>query len=633
MRPADAGAFALPAAAAALLAAALLFGGGSSDTRLFWIGGAALLVAAVAVVWRPPALTGPALGFLLCLGALAAWQALTIEWSIEPSRSWDYANRGVVYFGFAALGVLLAGVPRSRIAGALGALFMFTIVIALAGKVFAGIEPDYGRLARLRWPLAYWNQLALIAAMTVPLGLWLAGRRDRPLRARVAGALHVFVALVAVVLTFSRFGIALAVIGALVWTWIERDRHESLGALVAAVPPAVVVAVVALALPGISDNGATHHQRARDGAILAALLVAGAAVTAAVGWVALAREPDVAARRRLVRAGAIAVAGAVVLAVVVLAVRAGGPIDFLHARWKEFSTTQSVNNVQRLGSTSSGNRWLWWQQSWHAFTHHPGGGTGAGTFGLTSTVAAHNSIQATVEPHNTPLQFLTETGIVGFLLYAGVVAFVVLGVVRGPRDRATLVLGLVLAVAWVHSLVDIDWSYVATQGPLFVTAGVVTARPAQAEARARSVIPLAATALCALAALYSLFAPWYSRHRVDAFFNAADRGDLSAAHAALDDAHALNPLSIEPLLLLGTLEDSDQPFVDATKREPRNPETWYELATHYGNDKQWGRAYAAATRSYFLDRYGPAGKPGTGNVLNVARCHVHPDSPQCPVRG
>src|SRR3982751_2025181 len=117
MRPADAGAFALPAAAAALLAAALLFGGGSSDTRLFWIGGAALLVAAVAVVWRPPALTGPALGFLLCLGALA-------------------------------------------------------------GKVFAGIEPDYGRLARLRWPLAYWNQLALIAAMTVPLGLWLAGRRD-----------------------------------------------------------------------------------------------------------------------------------------------------------------------------------------------------------------------------------------------------------------------------------------------------------------------------------------------------------------------------------------------------------------------------------------------------------------------
>ena len=48
---------------------------------------------------------------------------------------------------------------------------------------------------------------------------------------------------------------------------------------------------------------------------------------------------------------------------------------------------------------------------------------------------------------------------------------------------------------------------------------------------------------------------------------------------------------------------------------------------------KWGKALAAANRSYFLDQYGPAGKPGKGNVLNVARCHVHPDSPQCPVRG
>ena len=101
----------------------------------------------------------------------------------------------------------------------------------------------------------------------------------------------------------------------------------------------------------------------------------------------------------------------------------------------------------------------------------------------------------------------------------------------------------------------------------------------------------------------------------------------------LDDAHTLNPLAIEPLLLLGTIDDTDRPFLEATSREPRNPETWYELATHYARDGKWGKALAAANRSYFLDQYGPAGKPGKGNVLNVARCHVHPDSPQCPVRG
>src|SRR5689334_6379859 len=234
MQRADAGALALPAATAGLLGAALLFGHGSSDSRLFWIGAAAVLLAAPGAVTRPPVVSGPALGLLLSLAALAIWQAATIAWSIQPARSWDYANRGLVYFACALLGVLLAGVRRSWIAAGLGALFTLTLLVALAGKVFPGIEPDYARLARLRWPLAYWNEVALVAALAVPLGLWLAGRRERPLRARVAGALHVYVAFVAVALTFSRFGIALAVAGALAWTWLECERHESLVALVAA---------------------------------------------------------------------------------------------------------------------------------------------------------------------------------------------------------------------------------------------------------------------------------------------------------------------------------------------------------------------------------------------------------------
>src|SRR5439155_1478261 len=108
----------------------------------------------------------------------------------------------------------------------------------------------------------------------------------------------------------------------------------------------------------------------------------------------------------------------------------------------------------RFGSTSSGNRWTWWGQAWRAFLNHPGGGTGAGTFALTSTVDAHNSLQTTVEPHNTPLQFLSETGIVGFLVYAGTIASVVVAFVRGPRDRASASLGLAALVALVHSVID-----------------------------------------------------------------------------------------------------------------------------------------------------------------------------------
>lgn len=602
----------------------MLAGGGSGDGRLFWIGGAAVLVIAVAAIVRLPTVAPEGLALIGLLAALAVWQAASIHWSIEPARSWDYANRTLVYFAFACVGLFLGGLPRRWIATALGMVFAVALVVAFAGKVFAGIEPDYQRLARLRWPLAYWNELALVAALTVPLGLWLAGRRDRPLRSRVAGALHVYGGLVAVVLTFSRFGIALAIVGGLVWTWLERDRHESLGALVAAVPPAGIVAGISVLLPGIADNAVSHHARVRDGAIFAALLVAGAIVTALVGWFALAREPDAPARRRAVRAGGAALAGVVVAALIVLVVRAGGPGEFVHVRWNEFTTSQTPNTLGRFGTASSGNRWLWWQQSWHAFTHHPGGGTGAGTFGLTSTVAAHNSIQSTVEPHNTPLQFLTETGVVGFLLYAGIVATVLVAFLRGPRDRATQALGLVLAIAWIHSLVDIDWSYIATQAPLFAVAGLLTARPRERTVPARGqLLPRAAVAVCTLAALYSLFAPWYSRHLVDQALGQLEHADIGGALGTLDDAHRMNPLAIEPLLLSGALGNDVRPLLQATRREPRNPEPWYELASFYARAKQWCAADAAASRSYHLDPYGPAGQRGPSNVGNVARKRCH----------
>src|ERR671935_952108 len=184
--------------AAALVAGALFFGHGSSDGRLFWIGAAALVLAALGWIVRPSALTTAGAAFLVLLGALVVWEAISIHWSIQPARSWDYANRGLVYFAFAALGVLLGGLPRARIAAALAALFGALFAVALAAKVVPAFYEDYGRLARLRFPLAYWNELGLLAAAAVPLALWLAGRR------RLAGSLLLYAAFVAVGLWFLR---------------------------------------------------------------------------------------------------------------------------------------------------------------------------------------------------------------------------------------------------------------------------------------------------------------------------------------------------------------------------------------------------------------------------------------------
>ncbi|HMI29884.1 MAG TPA: hypothetical protein VK490_09255, partial [Gaiellaceae bacterium] len=270
-RPAVRGA-ALPAAALAF--AALFLSSGSSQSRLFWIGAAATIVAAVGWAVRPPSLPRGAVLFFAALGAFVIWQAASIAWSIEPSRSWDYANRSFVYLAFAAVGALLGGVAWPRFAEAAAVLLGALFVWALAAKVVPGLYPDYGRLARLRYPLGYWNELALLAAASVPIGLWLLRR------ARVWAALLLYVALVVAVLTYSRVGIVLAVLAALVWLAVDERRLESIGVLAVAWIVGALVAGAGLLLPGISDDGQPHDVRVQDGLVFGAAVVGGAVLVA-----------------------------------------------------------------------------------------------------------------------------------------------------------------------------------------------------------------------------------------------------------------------------------------------------------------------------------------------------------------
>src|SRR5919201_971355 len=238
---------AMPRAAAVavggLAFAALFLSDGSSQSRLFWIGAAAVVAAAVGWAIRPPALSVPALVFFGLFAAFVAWEGASIAWSIQPGNSWDYTNRGLVYFAFAAVGALLGGVAPRRLAYAAAALLGALFIWALAAKVIPGLYSDYGRLARLRYPVGYWNELGLLAAASVPLGLWLARTRA------AAGALLLYAALVVVVLTYSRVGIVLAVVAALVWSAVDRGRLEAIGPLGVAWIYGAAVAGVALLLP------------------------------------------------------------------------------------------------------------------------------------------------------------------------------------------------------------------------------------------------------------------------------------------------------------------------------------------------------------------------------------------------
>jgi hypothetical protein len=523
-----------------LVGLALFFGGGPANGSLMWLGGGALLVLLVLLATQ--GMPGGALS-LLPLAALAAWLALSISWSVLPDRSWDYADRTLVYLLFAALGLWLAGRTRA-LALALAALLGAVAVWALAGKVLPVLY-DYGPpgATRLRSPVGLWNQLALLGDFALPLALW---------RRRLAGTLLAYAWIVALALTYSRGGIvtALLVVGA--FLALTDERLESAATLAAAALPAVVVIGIAFALPGVTSDGQALHVRWRDGLIFGAVLLAGAVAAAALERLPQPRVTP-ALRRGLVVLGAAAIAA--VVAFVALKGTGSGAVG---------------NGGGRIASTSSNFRFGWWQQAWHGFEHHELAGTGAGTFHLTNLRFRSSFLDFATEPHDLPIQFLTEVGIVGLALFLLAAAALLRPGLR--RRGHELALALVLPAYLVHSLVDIDWDFVAVSAPAFLVAGALAGR-----APLRRVSPFAtlAAAGAALLAFGALLLPWLGeRWSSQATYLLGSKKAVTLAKRA----RSVDPLLVDPVVTLAFASE-DQPFLarayyaEAVSMQPKNPET------------------------------------------------------------
>jgi len=553
-----------PLGAALALTGAVCF----FDSRtLPWTAGAAVLVAAVLIATRglPP---GSVL--LLPLAALAVWCALSVAWSIEPDRSWDYANRTFVYLAFALVGVQLAGKTRELAVG-LAAVLGAVCVWSLAGKALPWLYEDYGRIARLRGPIGYWNALALLGDIALPLGLWLATRR------RVPGTLLVYGWAVAIALTYSRGGVivALLVVGA--WLALSGFWLQGIATLVSAGLPAAGVIGLAFSLRGVTSDGASHSTRVHDGLIFGAVLLAGAGVAVALSRIP-PPEPTAAVRRM-----------AIVFMIVVAAAAslAGG----LHARtwWDQFTAPASAeltNGGSRLAEAGSNHRWVWWKEAWRGFEQHKLAGTGAGSFEFTNLRYRTTSVDITTEPHNLPVQFLSETGAVGL----GLFLLATLALVFGARRRTDpeIALALILPAYLVHGLLDIDWDFAAVSGPVFLVAGALAARPI-AKPRGSYSTGLVAAGVAVLA-LSSFFAVWLGNRWIG---QAEEALGSNPSHAIVlaKRARSVQPLSVEPLfaqafaeeeLALGKVKKQHLGkslglLRKATELQPENKQTWYAL--------------------------------------------------------
>ena len=599
-----------------LLVAALFFGGGTDTERLLPIGLAALFVAGAVVVATlagllpAPRLDTAGIALFALLVSFVVWSGLSVEWSIAPDLSWDLFNRELAYLAFAVVG-LYAGalVPHSLrvVASGLALALGAVIAWALAGKVIPSLFPDGGRFARLRSPVGYWNALALLATVALVLGLWLATDSGRRRLERVAGAVLVYGAIVSVVLTYSRSGVAIAVLGALAWVLAGGAAFEALATLAFAGIAAAPVLAFAFASSGITDDGQSHATRVHDGALFAPVLVGGAALAGGLAFVLLRSRPVSERAKRLAVRGTLgAVAFAVVLVLILLVVRAGGPGPWVEARWHDFTSASDVPGQEsgRFGSISSNHRWTWWQEAWRGFEHSPAEGRGAGSFPIVNLLERPSEITVT-QPHNLLLQSLSDTGVIGFLLLAGAIVAAVVVAVRRARG-AGLALAIGAGAYFLQSLVDVDWDFVATSAPLFFVLGVLAARGARPAARPVWAL-WAAAAACVAAA--SLLVPWLSVRKTEDAYAAIDRDPAVAASDA-EQANSLNPLSFEPLYALaaarerqGRLEDAERAYARAVRLQPENPHTWYELGSFELDTHDRRAACAFLTRSFELDPF------------------------------
>ncbi len=546
------------------------------------------------------------------LSAFAIWSALSVLWSAAPDLSWTAANRALAYTVVAAVGIAAASSTREAarwvVIGLAGASLLVALY-ALGGKLFPWIHLGFFNLnpgdefSRLREPIGYWNGLGVLCVMATPACIWVATLPEAGERLRVVALMALTVFVLTTALTYSR-GALLAYIAVLVVMVGAGPRRLTrlavgLGAVLAALPSIVV----AFGLHDLSAGRLPLHTRSAGGAILAAVMLPSLAAVALAGRELLrieGRARLTQRRERMIWRGLLAaVLGVAVIGFGALAVSGRGLGGEISHQVNEFEKPKAGpgNDPSRLISTNGSNRWIWWQEALGAASDKPLAGWGAGSFPVFRNLYTryYAPVRST---HSVPLQFLSETGIVGAALGLGGLALLGAAGVGGVRrssglERSARLVLLAAASAWaVQSLIDWDWEIPAVTIPALVAAAVAAApSPPSGPVVTRppaSALLAVVTALGAVLLAASAMLPSLSQTKRVQALSAAAGGPSSLKSAASDAAlaHKLDPLSVEPLFAEAGLAHAggdDRKALallgKAADLQPDKFETWQRLGS------------------------------------------------------
>lgn len=576
-----------------------------------------LLLLSVAVGILPSArLPRAAWVGLALFGGFVLWTALGIGWSSSSERS--VASLGLVgaYLGFFVFGLIVQRRDAARhMVNAVAAALAVIAILALLSRLhpawfppnpFSGKQFVTGR-SRLNYPLGYWNGVAALCAMAIPLVL-LAASRARTLVARGVAAAAVPAIALALFYTFSRGGAIEVGVAVVVLVALFRRRVALLATLLVDAVATTILITAALQRHALENgllNGAAHSQ---GNEMLAMVIV----VCAGAGFLQVAiaaaerngyglRVP-VSGRRTRVALGVAAVAAvAVGLAIALPPLRDG---------WRTFkhvSVGRQPTAAQRFGTAAGNGRYQLWSAAANEDAADPVEGGGPGTFQYWWN--EHGDEPFFVQnAHSLYLETLGELGIVGLVLIAAFIVWVIgRGAERalrgwpGYRSRFAAVTASAAAFAMAAGI-DWVWQLAVIPAAFLLLAAVVLGADAVDPRRHRRPrtrgIPLRlGIAVAAILATFAIGIPLAATQQVRASQAAARDGDLGAALDAARSAHSVEPYAASPLLQEAQVLELQRRFgaaadvaLQATRAEATNWRTWL-IASRIEIER--GRASAA----------------------------------------
>ncbi len=506
-------------------------------------------------------------------------------------------------------------------------------LLSLASRLFpewlpAGQIPDFlpSAFSRLSWPVEYWNGLAILVALALPLLL----RTATDAQSLVARglALGVVPALTAVLyLTSSRGGFATAFIGIVCFWILTPSRLQAGLGIVLAVAGSIAALAVLLARDELV-NDPFVAEAIGQGQSAALLLLLVCVATGAV-WALGVRF-----------LGGIAVPGYVtwiaaglVALVLVAAVVSSHPVD----RVETFCKTPSIggeaqaeeDDVVRahLLSGSGSGRCQFWEAAIDEWETRPLEGRGGGSY--EAWWAENGSFSYFLrDAHSLYLETLGELGVLGLVCLVGaLVTGIAAGICRLRRsegsERVLIAALLASFAAWLVAS-GIDWIWELTvvsvvgmlllgllTGPATAQTGPKPADGPSRTTRRRFAIGVAA-ALVVWTLIIAQAIPLLSHVKIAASQEAVRAGSAERALDHAEDARRLQPWAASPYLQLalvreatGDLEGAQSAIENAIERDPLDWRLWLVRARIETNSGEIAAARESLSRAKALNPRSP----------------------------